>query len=115
MLAGRGCTRGKGLTEVALFHFCIGSKLILVLSLKESQQKENEASNKRSLLSLGHLKDSLYTCFVNRSPKERCRIILLLAMAFIVLIISSGDIGKFEYLVKENFIIMSWDTPKVEN
>ena len=57
-----------------------------------AQQKKGENANKRALLSLGHLKDSLYTCFVNRSPKERCRITLLFVMAFIVLIISSGEI-----------------------
>ena len=57
-----------------------------------AKQKQCERINKRALLSLGHLKDSFYTCFVNRAPKERCRIALLLATAFVVLIISSGGI-----------------------
>ena len=54
----------------------------------EAALREKKA--KRALLSLGHLKDSFDTCFLNRAPRERCRIAVLLAMAFIVLIISSG-------------------------
>ena len=64
-----------------------------------TQQKQAENTSKRALLSLGHLKDSFYTCFVNRSPKERCRIALLLVMAFIVLIISSGRISLWTEII----------------
>ena len=57
---------------------------------EEAAVAGNEKKAKRALLSLGHLKDSFDTCFLNRAPRERCRIAVLLAMAFIVLIISSG-------------------------
>jgi hypothetical protein len=60
---------------------------------KEEEVKEAavKTENKRSIFSLGHLKDSFYTCFVNRSPKQRNRIIVLFLMAFVVMVISAGQ------------------------
>ena len=51
-----------------------------------------EGEEKRFILSLGHLKDSFYTCFGNRTMRQRVRIGTLFVMAFIVMVITSGKI-----------------------